>query len=76
MNDDLRKNAEGYDDPTAYQAITRAERDKKPNIPYTKNDLDRYRKAIRLIFLVCELAGFHVEGRITLQDNKTGRIWR
>lgn len=76
MQDDLRKNAEGYDDPTAYQAIKRVEHDRKAAVPYTKNDLDRYRKVINLITLLCELAGFHIEGRIILQDNKTGRIWR
>lgn len=28
------------------------------------------------IFNICELSGFHVEERIVIKDNKTGRIWR
>lgn len=36
----------------------------------------RFQKLLRLIFAICELCGFHLEGRITVRDEKTGRIWK
>ena len=29
-----------------------------------------------LLFQLCEIADFHIEGRIVLKDKKTGKIWR
>lgn len=67
MTDDreLRKNCEGYSDPTAYAAIKSLDRD--------KSNLNRLLRAINDI---CQLAGFEVYGRITLRDKKTGKVWR
>lgn len=60
---DLRKNLEGYPDPTAYEAI--------------KNlDNERFHKLLHTIFDMCELAGFHLEERIVLRDEQTGKVWR
>lgn len=69
-DEDIKKNGSGYADPTAYEAIKLAE--KRPQ----NKDFERYNRVIRLIFELCELAGFHVENRIVLKDKKTGRIWR
>lgn len=66
MNKDLRKNASGCNDPTPYQAIK--------NIDEANNI--RFYKLLHTIFHVCEIAGFEVEGRITLKDKKTGKVWR
>lgn len=63
--DDLRKNAEGYLDLTAYEAMKHME----------KED-ERFHKLLHTIFYLCELAGFEIEGRIVLVDKKSGRIWR
>lgn len=63
--DDLRKNAEGYLDPTAYRAIKNIEEED-----------ERFHKLLHTIFYLCEVAGFDIEGRIVLVDKKTGRIWR
>lgn len=68
---DIRKNGSGYYDPTAYGAIKNLDKPKKKS-----KDLERYEKLIKLIFEVCELAGFHLESRIVVKDKKTGRIWR
>lgn len=66
MNDrDLRKNAEGYPDPTAYEAIKNIEKEEA-----------RFHKLLHTIFNICELSDFRIEGRIVLVDKKTGRIWR
>lgn len=62
---DLRRNASGYPDPTAYQAIR--------NI-YA--EYEKFDKLLRTIFYICKLAGFRIEGRIVLIDESTGRVWR
>ena len=65
--DNLKKNAEGYPDPTAYHAIKRVE---------TDEDVERFHKLLDSIFTICELSDFHVEGRIVVRDKRTGKIWR
>lgn len=65
MDEDLKKNAEGYPDPTPYQAIVNIE-----------SEHERYRKVIGCILRICELSGFELEERIVLKDKRTGRIWR
>ena len=62
---DLRKNSEGYPDPTAYEAIKRLEAEEQ-----------KVNHLLKIIFSVCKLAGFRVEGRIVLEDLETGKIWR
>lgn len=62
---DLRKNLEGYPDPTAYEAIKNLDKDN-----------ERFHKLLHTIFDICELAGFHLEGRIVLRDEQTGKVWR
>ena len=65
MSDNLRKNAEGYSDPTAYKAIKAAE-----------DESAKFQKLLDTIFTICELSGFHIEGRITIKSKNTGRVWR
>lgn len=62
---DERKNSEGYPDLTAYEAMRSAD-----------IDHERFQKLLDTIFSICELAGFHIEGRIVIKDKKTGKIWR
>lgn len=64
-DNDIRKNGSGYLDPTAYQAIKN-----------TDKDDERFHKLLDTIFSLCELSGFHVEGRIVIKDMKSGRVWR
>jgi len=66
MNDrELRRNAEGYSDPTAYQAIKNIEQED-----------ENFHKLLHTIFNICELSGFRIEGRIVLVDEVTGKVWR
>lgn len=69
MENDIRKNGEGYSDPTAYKAIKNTE---------TKydSDLDRFHKLLYAIRDICELADFGIEERLVLRDKRTGKIWR
>lgn len=62
---DLRTNAEGYSDPTAYAALKNL----------SKED-ERFHRLLHAIFRLCEREGFKIEGRIVLVDMKTGRVWR
>lgn len=63
--DDMRRNSEGYSDPTAYEAMKNIDRDDA-----------RFHKLLDTIFYLCDLAGFEVDGRIVFVDKKTGRVWR
>lgn len=65
---DPRRNGSGYIDLTAYDAIRNADRDADAEV--------RFKKLINTIFYICELAGFHIEGRIELKDKKTGKVWK
>ena len=62
--DDIRKNSEGYSDPTAYQVLKREQEE------------ERFKRLMATIFYICENAGFHIEERIVIKDKRTGRIWR
>ena len=64
-DEDIRKNASGYSDPTAYQAIKNIE-----------NEDDKFHKLLDTIFNICELSGFHLEERIVLKDKNTGKVYR
>lgn len=63
----LKRNASGYSDNTAYTAIKKADKDA---------DAERFYKLLMSIFNLCELAGFHIEERLVIKDKKTGKIWR
>lgn len=52
---DDRKNAEGYNDPTAYNAIKNVEQEQD------KDDA-RFHQLLNTLFSICELADFHIEG--------------
>ena len=36
----------------------------------------RFHKLLDTIFNICELSGFHIEGRLVVRDKRTGRVWR
>ena len=62
--DDIRKNAEGYSDPTAYQVLKREQEE------------ERFKRLMATIFYICENAGFHIEERLVIKDLKTGKVYR
>jgi hypothetical protein len=65
-DEELRKNASGYPDPTAYEAIRNID----------KAEEKKYRKLLYTIFDICELAGFKTSCPIIIIDKNTGKIWR
>lgn len=65
--EDLKKNKEGYLDPTAYEALKKV----------MEEDSDkRFNKLLHTIFDACDLAGFKLTGRITLIDKASGKIYK
>lgn len=61
---DPDRNGEGYLDMTAYEAIKKQE------------EKERFNKFINSVFKLCERYGYILEGRITVKDKKTGRVWK
>ena len=58
------KNHEGYSDPTASEALKNIDSEK------------RVKKLLKMIFELCELSGFRLQGRITLVDKRTNKVWK
>lgn len=58
---DGNHNEHGYSDPTASAVIRKL-----------SSEEYRLHKLLKVIFMSCELAGFELEGRITLVDKHTG----
>lgn len=65
---DPRRNSSHYMDLTAYEAIERVDRERDAE--------ERFKKLLNTIFYICDLAGFHIEGRLEIRDKKTGKVWR
>lgn len=63
--ENLKKNAEGYDDPTAYEAIKNVD-----------SEQERFNKLLHTIYNLCELSDFYVENRIIIRDKRTGKVYR
>lgn len=68
-NNDPRRNNSGCWDPTAYEAIERAD---APNA----DEYDKFRKFINIVYKLCDICGYSLEEHIVLKDKETGRIWR
>ena len=62
---DIKKNKDGYSDPTPYAVMKKEQRDE-----------ERFQRLLATIFYICENAGFHVEERLVIKDLKTGKVWR
>ena len=71
MSSDPKRNAEGYLDLTAYEALKNIEE----SYNHDRDDV-RFHTLLHTIFHLCEVAGFQIEGRIVLKDKHSGRIWR
>lgn len=66
---DMRRNREGYKDPTAYAAMSKILREEQ----------DQQRRVTDLIGVlkyIIDAAGFDLLARIELKDRKTGREYR
>lgn len=64
--DDLRRNSEHYLDPTAHDAIIKAD---------AELEWERHHKLIGALLRICELSDFEVIERIVVRDKRTGKVW-
>ena len=69
-DNDLKRNAEGYYDPTAYKALSKLEAER------LNADKERFLRLRGCLLRVCEIAGFKFEGPLVLRDIRNGKIWR
>lgn len=65
-----RRNAEGYPDPTAHAALSKAERERLAALD--ESDA-RCNLLIRALKALIDLAGFDLLARIELRDRRTGK---
>ena len=73
----LKRNKEGYPDPTAYKAIKNIEEaEKKSNKILDKEETERFHKVLDTIYNICALSDFNIGERIVLIDKRTGRVWK
>lgn len=76
MSDEMRvplRNAEGYMDLTAHDALTNVMRDKQ--LELDEADL-RCNRLIKSIKTLIDLAGFELTARVEVRDRRTGRNYR
>lgn len=74
IENELRRNASGYPDPTAYEAIKNVEHDEE--LAAQMDDAERHRRFIGGILRFCELADYRLVEHIVVEDKRTGKIWR
>lgn len=55
---------------------TKNNRFSRDNGVHADYEYERFRKLLALIFKMCDLAGFEIEGRIAIKDKATGKVWR
>lgn len=67
------ENAEGYADPTAYNAIKKVSAEGHEALDAKVNTLIKVLKVLK--FIIAE-SGFELAARIELRDRKTGRFFR
>ena len=60
-------NASGCKDPTAYEAVKKADEDA---------EYERFHKLLGCIFRICEIAGFQIEKHLVIRDKRTGKLWK
>ena len=66
-----KKNAEGYADPTPYDALFRTSASRQLDIDDARS-MEEALKAAKRLF---SLAGFAVVGRIRLRNERTGKVY-
>lgn len=65
----IKKNKEGYSDPTAYAAISKIQRD----------EIEQQRRVYELVNVlkyIIDKSGFELMARIELRDKRTGKEFR
>lgn len=69
MSSDIKHNAEGYKDSTAYKAIMAIEETKRKRL----KEQAEHDKLVQHIKYIVELAGFKLSSRVKLVHRQSGR---
>ena len=62
---DPRKNASGCSDLTAYNAIQNIDEEE-----------EEFKKLLRTLRYICNVAGFEFDGRVCIRNKESGRIYK
>ncbi len=62
---DPRKNASGCSDITAYNAIQNIDEEE-----------EEFKKLLRTLRYICNVAGFEFDGRICIRNKESGRVYK
>lgn len=62
---ELRKNASGCNDLTAYQAMKNIDEEE-----------EEFKKLFRTLRYICNVAGFEFDGRICIRNKESGRVYK
>ena len=62
---ELRKNASGCSDPTAYQAMKNID-----------DEEEAFKKLFRTLRYICNVAGFEFEGRVVIRLKESRRVYK
>ena len=62
---DPRKNASGCSDLTAYNAIQNIDEEE-----------EEFKKLLRTLRYICNVAGFEFNGRICIRNKESGRVYK
>ena len=65
----IRRNSEGYNDPTAYAALSKIQQEE-----YEQSK--RVAELIHVLKYIIDKSGFTLTSRIELKDKKTGKEYR
>lgn len=63
----FKRNHDGHSVPE----VTKLAGNQEPD-----RDERRFRKLLKMIFSLCEIAGFDLVERVVLRDKRSGRIWK
>lgn len=73
MDKELLENGSGYIDPTAFEAIQKADREIEAR---NKARVYKFHRLIELIHDLCEMSDFELMEHVILRDKITGKVWR
>lgn len=66
---DMRRNSEGYYDPTAYEGTKDIIREEQEIAKLNHKRIQSFR-------LLVDLAGFEIVGRVTLKHKESGKVFK
>lgn len=73
MDKELLENGSGYIDPTAFEAIQKADKELAAR---NKARAYKFHRLLDMIRDMCEMCDFELAEHVILKDRVTGKVWR